>query len=65
MKCHADLHFFCGETTLEHDLEGMDVHGSLKLQPDPLWRALWWGERGGWGREEDEEEDRVGRQGKG
>ena len=41
MNGHAHLHFFCCETPLEHDLKGVDVNGSLKLEPDPLWRALW------------------------
>jgi hypothetical protein len=54
VKCHAHLHFFCGETTLEHYLKGVDVHGSLKLQPDPLWRALGGARVGEWGGEEDE-----------
>ena len=65
MKGHAHLHFFCGETTLEHDLEGVDVDGSLKSQPDPLWRALWldgnWGRGRGGGWEGGGEEDEWGR----
>lgn len=34
------LHFFPRKAALEHDLDGVDVHGAMKLEPDPLWRAL-------------------------